>query len=156
MRSAPDWTLRRVPYDDPAAQELVAELNDELSQRYGGGEGDATPVSPHQFAEPSGTFLVASDDAGLIGCAGVRIHGADAELKRMFVRPSRRRQGHARRLLEAIEAYARTQGFSRVILETGTAQPEAIALYEDTGYVLIPPYGHYRDEPDCRCYARWI
>ncbi|KNX37871.1 GNAT family N-acetyltransferase [Luteipulveratus halotolerans] len=155
MRYAPGWTLQSVPYDDPVAQELVAELTADLSRRYGG-EGDATPVSPHQFAPPSGTFLVASDSQGLVGCAGMRIHGADAELKRMFVRPSRRREGHGRRLLEAIETYARGRGFSRVILETGTAQPEAIALYESAGYVPIPAYGYYREEPDCRCFARWI
>ncbi|MDE9367114.1 GNAT family N-acetyltransferase [Luteipulveratus sp. YIM 133132] len=154
MTSAPDWTLQTVPYEDPTAQRLVAELNADLAQRYGG--GDATPVQPAQFAPPSGTFLVASDETGPIGCAGVRINGADAELKRMFIRPSRRREGHARRLLAAIEEYARGRGFSRVILETGIAQPEAIALYESAGYVPIPSYGYYRDEPDCRCYARWI
>ncbi|WP_218917395.1 GNAT family N-acetyltransferase [Luteipulveratus mongoliensis] len=154
MTSVGDWTLQTVPYDDPLAQALVSELNDDLSQRYGG--GDATPVRADDFAPPSGTFVVASDSAGLIGCAGLRTQGADAELKRMFIRPGRRRQGHAKRLLEAIEDYARGRGFSRVILETGTAQPEAMALYESVGYLPIPSYGYYRDEPECRCYARWI
>ena len=51
------------------------------------------------------------------------------ELGKRVAEELRRKRGGIR-LLEAIEAYARTQGFSRVILETGTAQPEAIALYE--------------------------
>jgi ribosomal protein S18 acetylase RimI-like enzyme len=41
-----------------------------------------------------------------------------------------------------------------MILETGTAQPEAISLYESAGYTLIPGFGHYRRSPLNRCYAR--
>ncbi|WP_392424062.1 GNAT family N-acetyltransferase [Barrientosiimonas humi] len=152
--SSPPWTVRPVPYLDPVAQELVAELDRDMQARYGG--QDATPVDPEHFADPSGTFLVMEDGAGPIGCAGIRTHGADAEIKRMYVRASRRRRGFARHLLTALEAYARARGFTRVILETGTAQPEAIALYEASGYVQIVGYGYYRDEPTCRCYAKWL
>ena len=34
-----------------------------------------------------------------------------------------------------------------VRLETGVRQPEALALYERCGYVRIPPFGGYRDDP---------
>jgi hypothetical protein len=43
-----------------------------------------------------------------------------------------------------------------MVLETGLAQPEAIALYESSGYVPIPPFGHYQDAPLSRCYARVV
>jgi hypothetical protein len=33
-------------------------------------------------------------------------------------------------------------------------QPEAIALYESSGYTPIPGFGHYKDGPLSRCYAR--
>ena len=39
-------------------------------------------------------------------------------------------------------------------LETGTAQPEAMALYESSGYARIESFGHYRDAPQNRCYGR--
>jgi hypothetical protein len=41
-----------------------------------------------------------------------------------------------------------------MILETGTAQPEAMALYESAGYEAVTPFGHYQDEPLNRCYGR--
>lgn len=141
-------------YDHPVAQELIAELDEDMVRRYGG--RDAAPVSSHDFSGPSGTFLVLQDARGPIGCAGVRTNGADAEIKRMFVRPERRREGHARRLLVAIEEYVRTRGLSRVILETGTPQSEAVALYERAGFLRIPPFGHHRQDPRTRCYAKWL
>jgi hypothetical protein len=41
-----------------------------------------------------------------------------------------------------------------MVLETGTRQPEAIALYETAGYLRVPGFGFYRDEPLSRCMAR--
>jgi hypothetical protein len=40
------------------------------------------------------------------------------------------------------------------VLETGLAQPEAIALYESAGYLPIEGFGHYRDEPSSRSFAK--
>ena len=53
-----------------------------------------------------------------------------------------------------LEDRARTLGYTRLVLETGTKQPEAIALYESDGYTSIPAYGYYRDAPNSRCYAK--
>ncbi|UIJ36262.1 GNAT family N-acetyltransferase [Allobranchiibius sp. GilTou73] len=72
----------------------------------------------------------------------------------MYVRASRRREGHAARLLGVLEERSRALGFTRLILETGTAQPEAMALYERLGYDAIPGFGYYKDEPLSRCYAK--
>ena len=41
-----------------------------------------------------------------------------------------------------------------MILETGTAQPEAMALYESSGYTRIESFGHYKESPENRCYGR--
>ena len=43
-----------------------------------------------------------------------------------------------------------------MILETGTAQPEAIALYSSSGYERIPPFGYYKDEPLNRCFGKLL
>ena len=45
-------------------------------------------------------------------------------------------------------------GFTRILMESGLAQPEAMALYESSGYERIPGFGHYRNEPQNRCYAK--
>ena len=145
--------LSEVPFDSDLAVSLVAEVQQEYVRRYGG--QDETPVDPAQFAPPHGAFLVAHVGANAIGCAGLRRHGDDTvEVKRMFVRAEHRRRGYARRLLKALEDLAREQGFRRVVLETGLAQPEAIALYASAGYLPIEGFGHYKDSDLSRSFAR--
>lgn len=145
--------LEAVSFDSPLAQSLIDEVQQEYVRRYGG--PDETPVDPAEFAAPDGTFLVAVLDGTPIGCAGLRRHGADiAEVKRMFVRIEHRRRGHGRRMLSALEGWARQQGHRRVVLETGLAQPEAIALYASAGYLPTEGFGHYRDEPLSRSFAK--
>ena len=51
-------------------------------------------------------------------------------------------------------AEGRAQGDRRVVLETGLAQPEAIALYASAGYLPIQGFGHYKDAPLSRSFAR--
>ena len=145
--------LEEVPFESDLARSLVAEVQQEYVRRYGG--HDETPVDPTQFAPPDGRFLIARVGAAAIGCAGMRRHDdSTVEVKRMFVRVEHRRRGHARRLLAALEDQARDQGFRRVVLETGLAQPEAIALYESSGYLPVPGFGHYKDAPLSKSFAR--
>jgi GNAT superfamily N-acetyltransferase len=145
--------IRTARFDDPDVQSLIALALAELSRRYGG-SGDDTPVAAADFAPPAGDFLVASASGRLVGCAGWRSHGDDAELKRMFTIASSRGQGVARRVLVALEDSARAAGRKRVILETGDKQPEAIALYEKCGYERIEDFGFYKDEPGVLSYAK--
>lgn len=142
--------VRRVRYDAMVAQALVSAALAELGARYGG-EGDETPVSPTDFEAPDGAFLVAYLCDEAVGCGGWRSHGTDravAELKRMYTAPAARSRGVARQLLAALEHSARGCGRSRMILECGTRQPEAIRLYQAHGYQPIEHFGFYRDAPD--------
>ncbi|HEY0486620.1 MAG TPA: GNAT family N-acetyltransferase [Mycobacteriales bacterium] len=146
--------VKQVPYDDPVAAALRADLLADLAARYGG-EGDGTPIAPGEFDPPGGAFLVAWLDGEPAGCAGWRSRADGvAELKRMWVALGARRRGVAKALLAAVEASAREAGRTRMVLETGTAQPEAMALYAAQGYAAIPNYGHYADSPQSRSYAR--
>ena len=77
-----------------------------------------------------------------------------AEIKRMYVAPSARGRGLARLMLAHLEASAHEHGAEALVLETGTRQPEAIALYLSSGYVEVPAFGYYKDEPISRCYAK--
>jgi GNAT superfamily N-acetyltransferase len=148
-----DLVLRDVRYDDDVAQELVEEVQQEYVVRYGGRDG--TPVDPDEFAPPGGLFLVAYVGAEPVGCVGLRRHDDEVvEMKRLFVRTGHRRRGLARAILRALEDRARSLGYRRLILETGLAQPEAIALYESSGYERIPPFGHYAWSPDNRCFGK--
>ena len=137
------------PYGGPAARALVAAIQAEYTVRYGG--EDATPVDASEFAPPDGLFLIAYDDGVPVGCGGWRRHSADAaELKRMFVMLSARGRGVARALLAELEATAAAAGFTRIVLETGDRQPEAIALYSSSGYRPAERFGYYRDASGSR------
>ncbi|MGI5213627.1 GNAT family N-acetyltransferase [Plantactinospora sp. CA-290183] len=148
--------IRAVRYDSPAARPLVEAALTELGTRYGG-TGDDTPVDAGEFDPPSGAFLLAYLDGEPVGCAGWRSHGESgrvAELKRMYVAPTARGRGVARKMLAAIERSAREHGRARLILECGDRQPEAIALYQASGYQRIEDFGYYRNEPGVRSFGR--
>jgi GNAT superfamily N-acetyltransferase len=148
--------IRAVPYDDPLARSMVTAALADLAGRYGG-VGDGTPVDPADFAPPAGTFLVASLDGEPVGCVAWRTHGGDggtAELKRLYTAPAVRGRGLARRLLAAVEESARSHGRKRIILECGHRQPEAIALYESSGYERIEDFGFYRGYDGVRSYGK--
>jgi GNAT superfamily N-acetyltransferase len=70
------------------------------------------------------------------------------EIKRMFVREPARGRGLARLLLAHLESTAFEAGIRRFVLETGLEQPDAVALYRSSGYVDVPPFGHYADYDD--------
>lgn len=154
----------RVGYGHPDALRLVEEVQAEYVARYGG--RDETPLDPLMFEPPQGSFWV-----GYLSLAGVRrpvttgawrrhddveVFGTTrtAEVKRMYVVPAAQRRGLARRVLAHLETDAAANGAEAMILETGLAQPEAMALYESSGYVRIAPFGHYKDSPVNRCFAK--
>ena len=116
---------------------------------------DTDEPAPVDLAPPRGVFLVACADDGPVGCGGIRDHADGiAELKRMYVVPAARRTGVARGLLAELEGRAVALGYTRIRLETGVRQPEAIALYESCGYAPIERYGHYRASPLSRCFEK--
>lgn len=152
--------IEQVPVTHPDAQLLVEAVQQEYVARYGG--RDRTPMHPGELEPPSGAFFVGyrADRPVMTGAwrfrDDVRRLGSSrpAEVKRMYVAPGARRQGLARLMLAHLEAAARAAGADVMIMETGTAQPEAMALYEAAGYQLVEPFGHYRDAPRNRCFGR--
>lgn len=139
------YTLKRTPFTDAVAQALCEEVQAEYTRRYGG--GDDTLIELDDFDPPNGDFIVAFDAEGTpLGCGGWRAHeGADAEMKRVYVRESARRRGLAKLIVAAIEASAAEAVRERVVLETGPRQPEAIAMYRALGYRPVAPFGYYAD-----------
>ncbi|MFZ4284789.1 GNAT family N-acetyltransferase [Variovorax sp. HJSM1_2] len=100
------------------------------------------------LVQPNVLFAVARDDAGQAVACGAIVLGEDfGELKRMFVQPAHRGQGLAQGILEFLQAQALARGCSQVMLETGIRQPEAIGLYERSGFVRRGPFGDYPDDP---------
>lgn len=154
------------PFDGEVARRLIAALDADLDERYAGDdlEDEREPdramlnLLHDSVLAPHGAFLVARLDGEPVGCGALRPaptgETATAEVKRMYVAPEARGRGVSRQLLGALEAHASALGYRRVILETGTRQHEAMALYESAGYEPIERYGGYRHSPLSRCYAK--
>lgn len=149
--------LRAVGYDHPDVAALVAAVQEEYVQRYGG--PDDSPLRPGDFDPPTGSFLVGYLDDRPVACGGWRrrepdeglgLREGDAEVKRMFVVHPMRRRGYSRLLLAELERTATVAGARRMVLETGTRQPEALGLYTSSGYGPITPFGAYRHAPHSR------
>ncbi len=107
--------------------------------------------------------MIGYDGTEAVACGGWRarrsgddpaLRDGDAEIKRMYVAPAHRGRGIARALLAELERAAVAAGCRRAVLETGTRQPEAIALYLSEGYAPMAKFGTYRDEPGSRCFAK--
>ena len=161
----PSLEIVRVDYGHPDAMLLIAEVQAEYVARYGG--PDNTPLDPLMFEPPLGSFYVGYLErrrcrsatggvrrvAGPRGRRGVR-HPAYRRGQADVRRPGRPGAGLARAMLAHLERTAAEAGAEAMILETGTAQPEAMALYESSGYTPIPSFGYYRDAPLNRCYAK--
>jgi putative acetyltransferase len=145
--------IRRESPNSPAAKLLIKRLDEDLLGRY-----------PLQFihglrpvdAEDPGLYFViayAGDEAA--GCGALRPLAPGAgEIKRMFVLPEHRGKGVARAILADLEARALESGYGSVRLETGTRQPEAIALYKSAGYAGILKFGEYADNPMSVCFEK--
>ncbi|WP_404380222.1 GNAT family N-acetyltransferase [Knoellia locipacati] len=150
-----------VPFLDERVQRLVDEVQAHYVAIYGG--PDESPVDPLQFSEPRGLFVLglAGDEPVAMGGwrwrpeLDARFDGDRvAEVKRMFVSPSVRGRGFARRLLAHLESTAQAAGVEHLVLETGLMQPDAIALYESSGYEPVVPFGHYAGSELVRCFGK--
>jgi putative acetyltransferase len=144
------FALQRTTGDDPRLVPLIAELDADLRARYGATQA---LYAPHNHVKDDAPFVVALDEAGAaIACGSFRPYDDSVvEIKRMFTSPSARRRGIAQALIAELEAWARERGFSAAILETGTRQAEAIALYERCGYGHIPQFPPYVGMPVSVC-----
>ncbi|RPF23224.1 GNAT family N-acetyltransferase [Myceligenerans xiligouense] len=154
--------VERVPFEHPDAVELRLAAVAELAERYGD-DGDAA-----EYFDPATIVATVVIRVGGVAAAGGSVRdlsGADdgvdglhppgtGEVKRVFVGPGFRRRGLSTLIMGELEKSAREAGLARLVLETGTEQPEAIALYEKLGYERIAPYGKYAGEPEQRCYGK--
>jgi len=74
----------------------------------------------------------------------------------MYVEPSARGCGVGRMVLRALESEARRLQVNRIVLETGERQPEALALYQRSGFSRISAFGEFVGSPLSVCMAKEI
>jgi putative acetyltransferase len=149
----PDLIVSRVHPDCEEARTLIQELDADLLHRYP--RQWIHGLHPEEMRDGELVFLVVRLGTELVGCGALRpLDAGIAEVKRMFVRSKFRRRGISRTILSTLETIAREKGCSTLRLETGTEQPESLALYRSAGYTQIPAYGEYIGDPYSICFEK--
>jgi GNAT superfamily N-acetyltransferase len=147
--------IRREDLLSAVAQGLILALNAELEARYPEEGANFFRLDPEEVSEGRGGFFVAYLDNEPVGCGAVRrTEPGVAEIKRMYVAPSARGRGVGKQMVMKLESVARQLGVTRLVLETGPRQPEAIAVYTNSGFVEIPLFGEYVGSNFSVCMAK--
>lgn len=138
---------------DNRARQLIREIDEYTLSVYPGMPTYGIEVG--SFAASGGIFLLLYAGDALAGCGALRhLDDGTIEVKRMFIREEFRRRGLARRLLEKLEQTAGETGANIMRIETGDAQPQALALYRSAGYADVARYGAYVENPQSICLAK--
>jgi GNAT superfamily N-acetyltransferase len=135
------YFLRHTTGTDPDFHTLVAALDRDLWLRYG---AEQAFFAQFNYLDDIHDVVVVYHGEMPVACGAFKAFDATrVEIKRMYVAPEHRGQQLGARILEALEQRALEKGYAATVLETGVHQPEAIRLYEKTGYLRIPNYGPY-------------
>ena len=146
--------LVRTNSDNADFRELVALLDADLAIRDG-----AEHAFYVQFNKVDAIrhVVVAYENETAVGCGAFKPYENEtAEIKRMFVRENVRGRGIAGKVLAELEAWAKELNYTECILETGVKQPEAIRLYQKSGYEKMTSYGQYLNVANSVCMRKLI
>jgi GNAT superfamily N-acetyltransferase len=146
-----DFTLETVAWNDPRAIALRAVMDEEISPRYAGripaddidANNAVTAALSVNPADIVATVLALDSDGTPLGHAALRMLRGEWEVKRVVVITAARGRGVGTAIMAELARIAEAAGASRLILQTGDRQPEAVALYEKIGYTRIPIYEPY-------------
>lgn len=88
--------------------------------------------------------LVCYEDTVAVGIGAYKEFDANtAEMKRMYTLPEHRGKGIGKTILTELENWAKEEGYTISLLETGYKQLDAIGLYKKLGYEVIENFGQY-------------
>ena len=138
------------PGDESAVHAIVSGVLAEygLTLDPAGTDSDLDDLTA-SYHDRGGVFRVVVNSTGeIVGCGGLyRLSEAEAEIRKMYLRPEVRGRGLGRELLEDLVAFARRHHVGRLTLETASVLTRAIAMYQRFGFVEYTP-GHLAERCD--------
>jgi putative acetyltransferase len=118
----------------------------------------STTPPEHSFAldvdgllDPAITFFSLRADGEVLGVGAIKqLDPEHGEIKSMHTAQAARGQGVGRAMLNHLLDVARSRGYHRVSLETGTMTEftPARALYESAGFIACGPFADYQPSED--------
>jgi putative acetyltransferase len=146
--------ILRTDSSNPDFIELVKHLDADLAKRDG---EEHSFYAQYNKINMINHVVVAYDNGNPVGCGAIKEFSPRVmEVKRMFTFPHSRGKGIATQILSELEKWASEMSYEKCILETGKAQPEAIALYTKNGYAITPNYGQYAGIENSVCFEKVI
>lgn len=142
----------QIRIDDLHSPEVAALLDAHLTHAQAASPRESMhALDLNALRSPEITFWTVWDGASLLGCGALReLDPSHGEIKSMHTAAQFRGRGVAKRLLAHIVDEARLRSYQRLSLETGSmdAFAPARALYSRFGFVVCPPFGDYRLDPN--------
>lgn len=140
--------IRLADFDDARVQALLA-LHVE------GMRGSSPPetvfvLDLRELDVPEIRLFAAWDGDNLLGIGALKeLDTTSGEIKSMRTDPAHLRKGVGAAILQHLLALARSRGYRRVSLETGTSADfdSALALYLRKGFRPGPPFADYAESP---------
>ena len=142
----------RIYVDDPRKPDVRSLLKRHLTFAL------STTPPEHSFAldvdgllDPAITFFSVRAGGELLGIGAIKqLDHGHAEIKSMHTAQAARGRGVGRAMLNHLLAVARSRGYARVSLETGTMEEfaPARAMYSSAGFTACGPFADYRPSAD--------
>jgi putative acetyltransferase len=151
------WTIHEGELDSKDVRDLLAQ---HFAEMRAGSPPSACHVLPADGLKAADIrFFTLRQDGILLGCGALkRLEQGHGEIKSMRTAGAALGRGVGSALLDHIVATARSEGISRLSLETGSTEQFAAAnrLYEREGFERCGPFGGYADTPFTRFFTKIV
>jgi len=152
---------RRTTHEGELDREDVRSL---LAQHFAEMRAGSPPSACHVLPaeglkSPGIRFFTLREDGTLLGCGALkRLEPGHGELKSMRTADAARGRGIGKAMLDHLIAAAKSDGMTRLSLETGSSEQFAAALrlYQREGFEDCGPFGGYIDTPFTRFFTKAI
>jgi len=141
-----------ISLDDLSGEDTAAFLREHMNDM----KAVSPPESRHALdleglRRPDVTFWTMREAGRIVACGALRALSADhGEIKSMRTSRAYRGRGIASQMLDHIISEAKTRGYRRLSIETGSMDffKPAHALYAKHGFEPCPPFAGYREDPN--------
>jgi len=130
--------------DPKEAENLIIELDEYQRKLY-------PPDSCHldsieTLQNENAYFFGAIENEEIVAIGSVKIFQDYGELKRIYVPPTQRRKGLAKKIIDKLETLLISKNIFLSRLETGPYSKDAIELYKKLGYSICEKFGSYNED----------
>lgn len=135
-------------------QKLVHQLDQYLA----GVNGDANEFFvQHNKIDLINHVVIIYENEIAVGCGAIKSFDENSmEIKRMFVPTAHRRKGIARKILDELTSWSKELGYKTCVLETSKTMTDAVLLYSNYGFTIIPNYSQYQEIESSVCFEKSI